>query len=132
MPILTLALSFLTSRAGPIIIALVAGLFVGWWRTDASWSQWEKGQEALRKYNQQVELAREAQNAVEIAAAATQRAEDDAAELDKLRQQVADFDKGETNAKDPCVIDDRFLDASGKLRQPKPQRHPARVTKPPK
>jgi hypothetical protein len=121
------------SRLGNILLALVVGMGLGWWNTEASWRSWEKDQEKIRSYNQQVELSREANNAVEIAKAATQRAEDDAAAMADLQRQIAEFDKGEKDAKDPCLIDDRFRDAAGKLRQPAPRdRHTplARPAKP--
>ena len=66
----------------------------------------------------------------EIAAAATQRAEDDAKIVNDLQAQIAEFDKGETNAKDPCRIDDSFSAAARRLRAPVPRSHRPKVTKP--
>ena len=125
-------LAFLGSRLGQIALAFLIGWGSGWWKTDASWRAYTARQDAARQVLHQMELAREAQNTVEIAKAATERAASDAAELSKLKQQVADFDKDETHAQNPCTMDDLFVDAARKLRQPARRNRPAKVTRPPK
>lgn len=127
-----LIVAFLTSRLGQIALVAIVSYGLGWARTDHSWRVWEANQQKIRDYNHQVELAREAENAVEIAKAATERVEEDTVTLSNLQKQVADFDKGEADAKDPCLMDDRMVGASQRLRfVPKPRR-PAKVTRPPK
>jgi hypothetical protein len=120
------------SRIGQIVMVAIVSYGLGWARTDHSWREWTKQQQAAAEVLHQVELAREAQNAVEIAKAATERVEDDEAELAKLRQQVADFDKGEANAKDPCLMDSRLIGASDRMRQPAPSRRHPKLTRPSK
>lgn len=129
MPIL---LSILSSRASQIVLALLAGYIYGWAVTDSRWRQLLSAEKAQMEAKYQAELRRQAQNAVEIAKAATQRVEEDAAELARLQKQVDDFDKGETHAKDPCLIDDAFHAAAGKLRQPAKPARPAKTTRPAK
>lgn len=132
MPFLPLVMTFLSSRVAQIGLALIVGFVWGWWKTDVSWREHDAKQNAAREAAYRVELAREAQNAAEIAKAATERAASDAAELSKLKQQVADFDKDETHAQNPCTMDDLFVDAARKLRQPARRNRPAKVTRPPK
>jgi hypothetical protein len=128
--ILPILLSIISNRVGQIVAAFIVGGVIGWWHTSSSWRTYEAAQAAAREAAYQVELAREQSNAQEIAKAATQRAEDDAADLAKLHQAVVDFTKDEAHAKDPCLMDDRFLDAAGKLQQPRRAVRPARVTRP--
>lgn len=124
--------ALLTSRLGQIALAFLIGTGLGWWKTDASWHRYEKEQRAAAEVLHQMELAREAANAVEIAKAATERVEEDQADLVGLQKQLDDFSKDAANAKDPCLMDDRLIDAARRMRQPAPSRHRAKVTRPPK
>lgn len=127
-----IALALLSNRLTQLGLAILVGFGWGWANTSARWRDYMAQQDAARRVLHQMEMAREAQNAVEIAKAATQRAEDDAAELAKLKQQVSDFDKGETHAQNPCLMDDVFVDAARKLRQPAHRDRPAKIARPPK
>lgn len=120
------------SRLGNIGIALVVGLIVGWWKTDASWHAYEKQQQAAAEVLHQMEIAREETNTVEIAKAATERVEEDQAAINRLQDQVDAIDKAEADAKNPCLMDARRIDAARRMRQP-PARtiHPA-ITRPSK
>lgn len=127
-----IAALILSNRLAQFGLAVLIGFGWGWWSTDASWRDYVAKQNAAREVLHQMEVAREAANAVEIAKAATQRAEDDAAELSKLKQQVIGFDKGEDHAQNPCIMDDVFVDAARKLRQPARRDRPAKITRPTK
>lgn len=132
MPFLPLVMTFLSSRIAQLGLALLLGWGWGYWKADARWRESYAAERAAREVMHQKEVARQAENAREIAAAATQRAEDDASELAKLQKQIDNFDRSQSNVKDPCVMDDLFIDATGKLRQPVKRPRPAKVTRPTK
>ena len=129
---LELILSFLKSRIANILVALFVGIATGWWKTDASWRQYEAQQNAAREVLHQMELAREAQNTLEIAKAATSRAEEDQSELQRLRKLVDDFNKGDSNAANDCGADQRRADFINGLR-PRAATHRShtKLTRPP-
>ena len=132
MAFLPLVMSFLSSRVVQLGLALMLGWGWGYWKADVRWREAYAAERAAREVRYQKELAREAENSRAIAEAATQRVEEDAAVLANLRKQIEDFDRGEANAKDPCVMDDLFVGAAGKLRAPAKRPRPAKITKPPK